>query len=205
VEPRDDLVVHPVVDAFAPVLGLPSWLVAKGHGSFVTLEFGEPRLEIGKPSKRPVFLTGGPKQVLARNAFVRGQWHLWIYCCDWTLLLKGAPLADNESEDVTMARALRVLNGQSLVSVGVDPMDGGSTFTFDLGCVLETRPAQEGTYKEEPAEQWMLYQPSGEVLTIRGDGYYRVQPARESGEDEPWTYLPGRSSRASAPLGPGPV
>ncbi|RIJ76775.1 hypothetical protein D1871_10435 [Nakamurella silvestris] len=31
---------------FAPMIGLPCWLVRRGHGSFVTLEFGSPQLTI---------------------------------------------------------------------------------------------------------------------------------------------------------------
>jgi hypothetical protein len=53
-----------------------------------------------------------------------------------------------------------VLDGQVLTAVDIDPDDGHSAFTFDLGCTLLTRPAPPGAY-DDPAEQWKLYAGSG--------------------------------------------
>ena len=44
--------MNAVEAAFQPVLGLPCWGVQCGYGSFLTLEFGQPRLEVVEP--RPV-------------------------------------------------------------------------------------------------------------------------------------------------------
>jgi hypothetical protein len=54
----------------ARLAGLPSWGVKRGHSSFVTFEFGQPRLEIGKvhQSKSKDF---GPYR--ARSAYVSGE------------------------------------------------------------------------------------------------------------------------------------
>jgi hypothetical protein len=81
------------------------------------------------------------------TAYVRGQWHLWIYCCEWSLALGPALLARSESSDTAIARALHVLNGQALTTVTVSEVDGSTTFTFDLGCLLSTRPAPQGRTK----------------------------------------------------------
>ena len=70
-----------------------------------------------------------------------------------------------------------ILNRQALTSVDVHPRTGGSRFTFDLGCVFLTHSAPAGTYDDEPVEQWMLYQPSGMVLTVRGDERYATEPS----------------------------
>ena len=40
-------------------------------------------------------------------------------------------------------------------------------FEFDLGAILKTRP-----YDKE-GEQWLLYEPSHKVLSLRADGRYR--------------------------------
>jgi hypothetical protein len=77
-------------------------------------------------------------------SYIDGQWHLWIYCCEWSLTLDGTPLAHNESADLTMRRALRVLNGQKLTAVDIEPTDGRTRLTFDLGCFLLTRPGAAG-------------------------------------------------------------
>ena len=165
-----DGTANPVNEAFEAVLGLPAWSVAKGHGSFLDLHFGEPILSIGEPRLAPLFIEGAPSRTLRRKATVHGQWHLWIYCCFWSVRLSGVQLAHCESDDITIARTMSLVNGQALTSVQVDPTHGRSSFNFDLGCVLDTWPAPDGTYEDEPVVQWMLFLPSGEVLSYRGDG-----------------------------------
>lgn len=182
--------MHPISDAFLPILGLPAWQVRKGHGSFITLEFGEPELTIEEPRVLPVLIDDAKARTMIRHVHVSGQWHLWIYCCAWSLTLDGAELAHCEADDTTIGRALRVLNGQALTSVEVEPADGGTTFAFDLGCALATRPLPDETPNGEPVEQWMLYQPSGAVLTVRGDGQYRLQPGNTPGDDGRWAPIP---------------
>lgn len=122
--------------AFGRVYGEPSWLVRRGHGSFVTFEFGEPRLEVGEPELRLyVFSPKVRDRVAKRLVAVHGAWHLWIYCCAWRLTHRGRPLARSESRPQRIDSALAVLDGQALVSVSVDA-DARTTFTFDLGCSL---------------------------------------------------------------------
>ncbi|MGV8849385.1 MAG: hypothetical protein ACOH16_07550 [Propionibacteriaceae bacterium] len=179
-----------ITEAFAPIIGLPSWLVRKGHGSFVTLEFGEPQIEISEPHTSRLLIDGAPPEAMQRMASVHGHWHLWIYCCRWSLALGASRLAHHESDDVKMRRALHVLNGQAISSVAVDPVDASTTFTFDLGCVLATAPETSDVYGPEPVEQWMLYQPSGEVLTVRSDGMYGLEPGTTEPDDMRWLPLP---------------
>jgi len=74
-----------IEEAFSPLLGLPTWSVRKGHGSFITMEFGEPQLIIGAPGLQLVYVDGLADRVLVRPARVRGPWFLWVYCCEWEL------------------------------------------------------------------------------------------------------------------------
>lgn len=180
--------MHPVLEALRPVLGRTSWLVKHGHGSFITMEYGEPRVDVREPLLLPVLIAGAPARALQRHAFVHGEWHLWIYCCEWSLLLEDAQLAHNESDDITMNRALSVLNGQVLQAVDIEPVNGRTRFTFDLGCSLLTYPAPPGTY-DDPVEQWMLYSRSGpglSVLNIRGDGTYSISDGRQKPGERHW-------------------
>jgi hypothetical protein len=144
--------MHPVSEALRPVLGRSSWLVKHGYGSFITMEYGEPQVDVREPLMLPVPIAGAPTKALQRYAFVHGVWHLWIYCCEWSLLLEDVQLAHNESDDITMDQALGVLNGQVLQAVDIEPVDGRTRFTFDLGCSLLTRPAPSGIY-DDAAEQ----------------------------------------------------
>jgi hypothetical protein len=180
--------MHPVSEALRPVLGRASWLVRHGYGSFVTMEFGQPHVEVGKPLMLPVAIAGAPAKTPRRLASVHGEWHLWIYCCEWSLQLENAELAHSESDDITMNRALAVLNGQELQTADIEAADGRTTFTFDLGCCLLTYPAPPGSY-DSLAEQWKLLSRSGPALTvlsIREDGKYSINDGHEKRRDQHW-------------------
>jgi hypothetical protein len=178
--------MHPIASIVEPVLGHPSWLVRRGHGSFITMEFGAPEVHVGDPKLRKTYIDGAPDETLQRLSYVDGQWHLWIYCCEWSLILNGALLAHNESSDPAMQRALHVLNGQKLAAVDVEPADGRTRFTFDLGCSLITRPAPTGVYGDEPGAQWYQYVRSGPVLSVRGDGGYKIDDRHDMPDEQLW-------------------
>jgi hypothetical protein len=155
------------------MLGLPAWDVKQGHGSFLTFEFGEPKLKISERRSKD----GG----LRRSAYVRGEWHLWIYCCHWRALQHGAQLAWSEDTREVIDRAAATLNGQKLKAVTVDPAEGRSTFTFDLGGSIETWP-----YGDDPAdEQWIILT-NTEAFVFRADGYYTRQPSDKPLKQGEW-------------------
>ena len=126
------------------MLGLPAWNVKQGHGSFLTLEFGEPKLEMNE--RHP------PEQGTRRSAHVHGQRHLWIYCCHWRVLQNGTQLAWSEDANDVIGRATATMNGRKLLDLSVVADDGRSTFTFDLGGSLETWPYGD----DATDEQWMI-------------------------------------------------
>ena len=70
------------------------------------------------------------------------------------------------------------LNGQKLMEVQVNPETGATRFVFDLGSILEAYRLDP----EDDDELWWLYEPSGYVLSVRGDGTYDHEPG--SGTDE---------------------
>ena len=136
----------------------PCWNVQQGVGSFITLEFGQPILKIGKIYKRK----GKPK----RQVYVHGEWHLWIYCCNWEYFQDSELIAHNESSKREMKQATNDLNGQSLSQIA---FDGQSTiFEFDLGGRLEIYPSNE--YGNENIEQWYLFLQREHVITFHANG-----------------------------------
>ena len=168
---------------FQPLIDLPCWNVKPGFGTFLTLEFGEPHLEIQEP--RPA-REGAPEHVRRslsrRQVSVRGEFHLWIYCCRWSVITNGELIGDCALESDTkeaIHRAAEELDGQKLVGV----TSGTSVFYFDLGSRLETAPY------DDQKEQWLLYQPGGMVLTFRGDGLYSHQLGETPREQEIWRPL----------------
>jgi len=93
------------------MLGRPAWNVQQGHGSFLTFEFGEPKLEINERNS--------PDKGIRRSAYVHGQWHLWIYCCSWRVLQGETQLAWSEDTNDVIGHATATLNGQELVDLSV--------------------------------------------------------------------------------------
>lgn len=175
----------PVKRAFAPFIGLPAWGVQKGHGSMLTFEFGEPSLQIREPihsSPGASLRTGA--SLARRKVTPRGEWYLWIYCCNWRCIANGVEIAHSDSADADIAAAAAELDGQRLLAVTVEPQRGRSTFTFDLGGLLETSPYDDGQ-----DEQWLVYRGASDVFTYRADGHYNWGPSDERPGDEVWLPL----------------
>lgn len=167
----------PIGSVFADLIGKPAWLVQRGYGSFITLEFGEPHLTVTMIEKRN-----------RRLATVTGDWHLWIYCCDWKISRGGERIARSSSREESITKGVAELDGQILTGVEVDPLTAASRFSFDLGGVLETKRWKN---EKDSFEQWLLYGPDGNVLTLRDDARYSWHQAREAPGTETWRRLPG--------------
>ena len=166
--------------ALSRLYGLPCWNVTRGYGSFLTLEFGRPHLHVHRPftstsSSRLV------REVAARrHVQVRGDWHLWIYCCDWAVFEGSRLIASADSRNHRIDRATRYLNGQKIVTARVLPRGTRTRFEFDLGGRLETRPY------DRKSEQWLLYEPGGNVLAVRADKRYSYGPGDRHPDQQRW-------------------
>src|SRR4051812_45142066 len=86
---------------FSELYGKAAWGVKPGFGSFITLEFGRPHLEIREPISPKSAVSKKLRDVLARRQIVvRGDWHLWIYCCKWQVFSGGRRIGFSESRDI---------------------------------------------------------------------------------------------------------
>jgi hypothetical protein len=150
----------------------------------LTFEFGEAHLEIAAPRDR-LFIISPRLEFTApcRSASVTGEWHLWIYLCAWSIACGDRQLAHSESPDVRINRAVHFLNGQEIRRVEIDATDGRTLFEFDLGGILRTWPCDGAD------EQWMLFDPSGNVLTVRADGRFAYHSSDEPNTDAVWHAL----------------
>ncbi len=184
--------MDPDAAAIAPVIGRPSFLVRQGYGSVITLEFGEPHLDVAEPRPLTTRLGDSTAPMMRRRVRVRGDWHLFVYMCAWSLSAGGLELAHSKSDEATIDEALRVLDGQALLNVAVHGSNGATVFEFDLGCVLTTAPYPPDADDDpnEPDEQWMLFQPSGEVFTVRVDGRWSNHPGNQNPDLARWETLP---------------
>jgi hypothetical protein len=61
---------------FREIYGKSCWNVKPGYGSFFTLEFGKPHLEVCEPTVANKAVPRKVRRLLARrNVFVHGEWH----------------------------------------------------------------------------------------------------------------------------------
>lgn len=182
-------IVQNLEKAFRRIYGQPCWGVKQGHGSFLTFEFGESHVVVREPIIASRNVSPRVRKHLARRlAFARGQWHLWIYCCNWQVLSCGRSLAHSESSDTKIKRATAFLNGQKLIQFSMLPRKLQCIFEFDLGGILKTWP-----YDKE-SEQWLLYEPSKKVLSLRADNHYKYVRSDVPGNEEDWKPLQVRRS-----------
>lgn len=171
-----------IEELFEPLVGLPCWNVRKGYASFLTFEFGEPRLDIIEPMDSSSSSPHVRKALARRTVSVLGQWHLWIYCCAWQFLVEDFEIATWESEDEKITEACSTLDGQILEQVMPGAKSGETIFRFDLGGQLNIEPSDE-----ELNELWLLFCPDSNVYTYRSDGASSFGPGDSAAKDEVWT------------------
>ncbi len=169
-------------EVYTPIYGKYCWNAEKGYGSFLTFEFGNPRLIILEYVR-----SRNDIEQKRRSVYVHGDWHLWIYLCDWVITSTDGIQADSTSSTRMIKRAMAQLNGQALNRVSVQP-DGKTFFEFDFFGRLETLP-NPAEYGEE-SEQWLLYEPSGKVFVLRADMKYSHQSGSTKKKEEAWLPLP---------------
>jgi hypothetical protein len=143
--------------SFKPLIGLPCWNLRRGHGSFLTMEFGDPHLRIREPKDG----------LRGRLVVPSGKWHLWICGCAWTICDHEHLIAESESADDDITRSIAFLDGQAFVNLKAGALAGAWTFCFDLGGILATTP-----YDQE-SDQWILYEPDGWKMTSDAVGDVR--------------------------------
>lgn len=171
---------------FRPLHGRPCWGVRTGHANNLTLEFGDPHLEVREP-KRSESPSPRVRRLLARRrVFVHGAWHLWVRSADWSLRLRGGRTTTSAAPDPSVVAEL---DGEALVSCAVHPRTLRMVLRFDLGAALTvTRPAAA----EDDDELWSLYLPRRTVLTLRADGRYCHGRSDAPADEQAWRKLPSQ-------------
>jgi hypothetical protein len=150
---------------FEPLVHLECWNVRRGVGSFITFEFGEPRLEIREP-KAKSRMTNDPLAVAhsRRLVTVVGRYHFWVQYCDWVLSSDGLKLASSSSSEYQIEQSLARIDGQKLLHVRLDAASGTFEMKFDLGAILAISPGRE--FLED--DQWSLFLQDGTVYSLTG-------------------------------------
>lgn len=100
--------------------------------------------------------------------------------CDWEIFRKGKRFLKSSSPGERIERVVGVLDGEKLVRFTLVPRGLHCIFEFDLGSVLKTKPYGRSH------EQWLLYEPTGKVLTLRADKRYSREPGNSSEMESNW-------------------
>ena len=139
---------------FNSIAGQRPWRARLGVGSFLTFDFG---------------------RKVREDRHFRGEWHLWVYQANWSLLHGDRKLADSNSERHIIDVAIRRLEDSELTGAKFDPQTGITDFVFDQ-FRLVVSPAD---YLEVPGdrdEYWLFFMPDNLVLTV-GPAGVDVGPA----------------------------
>jgi hypothetical protein len=108
------------------------WSVKRGHGTFLTMEFGNPHLIV----REPIEPTGGTATVASilrrRNVSIVGDWSLWVRDSHWSISRKDAA-ANLDSSEAIVHEMLQNLDGQKVCAIRVGD---GVVLEFDLGAIL---------------------------------------------------------------------
>jgi hypothetical protein len=159
------------------VLGVTNWF-----GSGIHLEFGKPHLDTRDPRMADLKASRRVRDLLARRLIVvHGDWHLCIDVCDWEIFQQGKRVGSSRSRS-DLQRIVSSLSGQKLIRFSFRSRGNDCVFEFDLGGVLVTH-ASDTDY-----DQWTLFEPSGFVLTLRGDkrfAYHRSNKPSDAGSWKP--------------------
>ena len=144
-----------VSDLFQPLIGLAAWQVKRGVGTFFTMEFGPPRLEVREPKKQFTGPVSEPvRRILqGRKISVLGEWHFWLQYCDWQIRTASSFVASDEEDNAKLDTVLREVDGQILTLANDDSTNSTCNFTFDLGAKLTVTPSAEF----EGEDLWTLY------------------------------------------------
>jgi hypothetical protein len=157
-----------IYKTFRKIYGKPCWGLEYDPQLNLSMSFGDPILRIQEPKQSKSKNSLVRDLLSRRRVTVKGKWWLWIYCAYWKISLNGSRAATSSSSFLQISKSLAKLQGQVLNEVHVNPRTGATRFDFDLGGVLEVRRFE----RKSEDDLWMLYEPNGHVLTLRGDGRY---------------------------------
>ncbi len=151
--------IYEIKAKMAPLIGQKAWGVSLGLESIITLEFGKPIPPNEKHKK------------------THGEWHLWVYMCDWRLEKNNKYIVGSGAKRSELEKVVQMMEGMSIDSIEILPVAGDTIIYFEEELVLRIF----SVYSSED-ELWMLFTPDGNVLYIGPGTNWYYEPA-DSVED----------------------
>ncbi len=126
------------------ILDLKLENISLGHGSFLTLDFGE-KIKIRKDSD-----------------LMRGEWHLWIYMCSWRIVKEGLILTASNDSQESICRKIQELTQLKLIDFEIVNEFLDVNLLFEKHITISLFNCST----EEDSEHWMLFTPDYHALTV---------------------------------------
>jgi hypothetical protein len=133
---------------FDPIKGQSPWRVRLGVGSFLTFEFGSR---------------------IRANGHEHGEWHLWIYLSNWTLLHSDRELVNSDSDRHPISLAVRRLEGADFTGMEFDQKTSRTVFSFGDFQLIVT-PADYLDSPDKRDQYWLFFMPHDIVLSVGPGG-----------------------------------
>ena len=163
-----------VEEVFRPIVGKWAWHVRRGFGSFLTMEFGEPRLEVRDPRDLAEDVSDQVRRNFKkRRVTLVGEWHLWVQYCDWAILTPNSGVSNRETDAKKVDQCLEELDGQALVAVDDNAARASCLLHFDLGATLELSPSLDS----DDNDLWTVHHLHNTVFGYRSNGTVVSEPA----------------------------
>jgi hypothetical protein len=134
-------------DLFKKINRIKPTRAIQGHGSFITIDFGQDFSE-------QIKTRSGPK--------IRyyGEWRLWVYMCAWRIDIDKKPCAGSEDSREKIGNCLTKLAQGELNEVVV--LNNAFDLKLVFGKDIELRLF---SFYTEDRTQWMLFTPEKKVFT----------------------------------------
>lgn len=164
-------------DAFLPIVGKFAWGVRRGHGTFLTMEFGAPHLIVREPIIASPSTSPRVKRNLAkRRVTIAGHWHFWIQYSCWEIHTANYSVT-NKDEDVSLVdEALSELDGQILLSAAPGEAPNSCVLNFDLEGSICMSPSPE-----IDNDQWSIHEVGCEIISFDNNGKITIEAADKNG------------------------
>jgi len=155
-----------VFDLWSPLIGRLAWGVRRGHGSFVTMEFGLPHLVVREPMESRSRFSKVQRLLKRRAVYVEGDWHFSIVYGDWKLTTVNGVLSSEDGPNSALDEVLHDLDGQRLISLERGDRPASYVWKFDLGGILEISPSVD-----IPDDLWTLHRFNKDIIACGPDGW----------------------------------
>ena len=151
-----------IQDLVKPLQGYAARNIQLGHGSFITINFGKNRI-----------IEVATNKGIARR--VRGEWYLWIYMCAWRLDKNGTPYlgSDDEFSREEFQERLFEVEGKKLLHFDI------LNSAFDTQIKFEEKFVINLFSFSTQNEQWKLFRPDENVLTVGPGGNWTYRHENE--------------------------